>query len=41
MSPISRSLDGHPHAGGKPPEMKCRILVTYIVDKSEPLATPV
>jgi len=32
MSPISRSLDGHPHAGGKPPE---------IVDKSEPLTTPV
>ena len=30
-----------PHAGGKPPEAKCRILVTYIVDKSKPLATPV
>ena len=30
-----------PHAGGKPAETKCRILVTYIVDKSKPLATPV
>jgi quercetin dioxygenase-like cupin family protein len=30
-----------PHAGGKPPETKCRLLVTYIVDKSKPLATPV
>jgi len=30
-----------PHAGGKPPETKCRLLITYIVDKSKPLATPV
>jgi quercetin dioxygenase-like cupin family protein len=30
-----------PHAGGKPAETKTRILVTYIVDKSKPLATPV
>ena len=29
-----------PHAGGKPPEVKCRLLVNYIVDKSKPLATP-
>lgn len=30
-----------PHAGGKPPDAKCRLLITYIVDKSKPLMTPV
>jgi quercetin dioxygenase-like cupin family protein len=29
-----------PHAGGKPPDVKCRILITYVVDKAKPLATP-
>ena len=29
-----------PHAGGKPGEAKSRILVTYIVDKYKPLASP-
>lgn len=29
-----------PHAGGKPGEAKSRILITYVVDKSKPLATP-
>src|SRR4029078_11222058 len=28
------------HAGGKPGDVKTRILVTYIVDKSKPLAKP-
>jgi len=30
-----------PHAGGKPPEAKTRILVTYVVEKGKPLASPV
>jgi quercetin dioxygenase-like cupin family protein len=29
-----------PHAGGKPGETRSRILVTYVVDKSKPLASP-
>jgi quercetin dioxygenase-like cupin family protein len=30
-----------PHAGGKPGDVKTRILVTYIVEKGRPLAKPV
>jgi quercetin dioxygenase-like cupin family protein len=30
-----------PHAGGKAADVKNRILVTYIVDKSKPLAKPI
>jgi quercetin dioxygenase-like cupin family protein len=29
-----------PHAGGKPGGTKSRILITYVVDKSKPLASP-
>jgi len=29
-----------PHAGGKPGEAKSRILITYVVEKGKPLATP-
>jgi quercetin dioxygenase-like cupin family protein len=29
-----------PHAGGKPPDAKCRILITYVVEKGKPLASP-
>ena len=29
-----------PHAGGKPSDAKAKLNVTYIVDKSKPLATP-
>lgn len=29
-----------PHAGGKPPEAKTRILITYVVEKGKPLASP-
>ena len=29
-----------PHAGGKPGEAKSRILITYVVDKGKPLASP-
>jgi quercetin dioxygenase-like cupin family protein len=29
-----------PHAGGKAGDAKSRILITYIVDKSKPLASP-
>jgi len=29
-----------PHAGGKPSDVKAKLNVTYIVDKSKPLATP-
>jgi quercetin dioxygenase-like cupin family protein len=29
-----------PHAGGKPPDSRCVILITYIVEKGKPLATP-
>ncbi|MBO0758536.1 MAG: cupin domain-containing protein [Bradyrhizobiaceae bacterium] len=29
-----------PHAGGKPGDAKSRILVTYVVEKGKPLASP-
>ena len=29
-----------PHAGGKPGTAKSRILITYVVEKGKPLATP-
>jgi len=29
-----------PHAGGKPGESKSRILITYVVEKGKPLASP-
>jgi len=29
-----------PHAGGKPGSAKSRILITYIVEKGKPLASP-
>jgi quercetin dioxygenase-like cupin family protein len=29
-----------PHAGGKPGTAKSRILITYVVDKGKPLASP-
>jgi quercetin dioxygenase-like cupin family protein len=29
-----------PHAGGKPTEVRSRILITYIVEKGKPLASP-
>lgn len=29
-----------PHAGGKPGDSKSRILITYVVEKGKPLATP-
>jgi quercetin dioxygenase-like cupin family protein len=29
-----------PHAGGKPGEVKSRILITYVVEKGRPLASP-
>jgi quercetin dioxygenase-like cupin family protein len=29
-----------PHAGGKPGETKSRVLVTYVVEKGKPLASP-
>ena len=29
-----------PHAGGKPNDVKTRVLVTYIVEKGKPLASP-
>jgi quercetin dioxygenase-like cupin family protein len=29
-----------PHAGGKAGEAKTRILITYVVEKGKPLATP-
>ena len=29
-----------PHAGGKPADAKSRILITYIVEKGKPLASP-
>jgi quercetin dioxygenase-like cupin family protein len=29
-----------PHAGGKPGDAKSRILITYIVEKAKPLASP-
>ena len=30
-----------PHAGGKPGDAKSRILITYVVEKGKPLASPV
>jgi quercetin dioxygenase-like cupin family protein len=30
-----------PHAGGKPGDMKTRLLINYIVEKGKPLAKPV
>jgi quercetin dioxygenase-like cupin family protein len=30
-----------PHAGGKPGDARTRILVTYVVEKGKPLASPV
>jgi quercetin dioxygenase-like cupin family protein len=29
-----------PHAGGKPSDAKSRILITYVVEKGKPLASP-
>jgi len=29
-----------PHAGGKPGTVKSRVLVTYVVEKGKPLASP-
>jgi quercetin dioxygenase-like cupin family protein len=29
-----------PHAGGKPSDTKSRILITYVVEKGKPLASP-
>jgi quercetin dioxygenase-like cupin family protein len=29
-----------PHAGGKPPTEKCRLMINYIVQKGKPLASP-
>jgi quercetin dioxygenase-like cupin family protein len=29
-----------PHAGGKPANAKSRILITYVVEKGKPLASP-
>jgi quercetin dioxygenase-like cupin family protein len=31
---------GTPHAGGKPGNAKTRILITYVVEKGKPLASP-
>jgi len=31
---------GTPHAGGKPSEMKVRLVSTYVVEKGKPLASP-
>jgi quercetin dioxygenase-like cupin family protein len=31
---------GTPHAGGKPAAEKCRLMITYIVEKGKPLASP-
>jgi len=31
---------GTPHAGGKPGSAKSRILITYVVEKGKPLASP-
>ncbi len=31
---------GTPHAGGKPGTAKSRILITYVVEKGKPLASP-
>jgi quercetin dioxygenase-like cupin family protein len=29
-----------PHAGGKPSDAKARFLITYVVEKGKPLASP-
>jgi quercetin dioxygenase-like cupin family protein len=29
-----------PHAGGKPPSAKTRLMINYIVEKGKPLASP-
>lgn len=29
-----------PHAGGKPGDAKTRVLITYVVEKDKPLASP-
>ena len=29
-----------PHAGGKPSDVKSKILITYVVEKGKPLASP-
>ena len=29
-----------PHAGGKPPEARSRLIITYVVEKGKPLASP-
>jgi quercetin dioxygenase-like cupin family protein len=29
-----------PHAGGKPGDAKTRVLITYVVEKGKPLASP-
>ena len=29
-----------PHAGGKPADAKTRVLITYVVEKGKPLASP-
>ena len=29
-----------PHAGGKPGDARTRVLITYIVEKDKPLASP-
>jgi quercetin dioxygenase-like cupin family protein len=29
-----------PHAGGKPSDVKVRVLSTYVVEKGKPLASP-
>jgi quercetin dioxygenase-like cupin family protein len=29
-----------PHAGGKPSDVKSRVLITYVVEKGKPLASP-
>lgn len=31
---------GTPHAGGKPAGAKTRLMITYVVEKGKPLATP-
>jgi quercetin dioxygenase-like cupin family protein len=31
---------GTPHAGGKPGDAKTRVLITYVVEKGKPLASP-
>jgi len=31
---------GTPHAGGMPGTAKTRILITYVVEKGKPLASP-